>query len=280
MTLASISFGNSIDQTEVKFLVEKNADGILVVDENGIVQFANPAAERIFGRPAHALLGSPVGIPFLVSETAEIAVHRPAGDQVDAETRVVDTTWNHQPARLVSIRDVCGRKAIEDRLRHSAKMEAVGRLTAGIAHDFNNLLTVVLGNLENAQRQSRLAESSLLRALENATHGAQRAARLTERLLAFARRKPLDPRIIDINVLVSGMLDLLQRTLASDTTSESMMADERVTANSRKRRPTIPPINRIGINTAMSDTLMERTVKLTSAAPCNAACMRDIPCSM
>ncbi|MCZ7658478.1 MAG: response regulator [Xanthobacteraceae bacterium] len=226
MTATAASSGNSIDQTEVRFLVEKNADGILVVDEEGTVLFANPAAEKIFGRGTEALVGFPIGIPFLSGETTEIAIHRPGGDQIDAEIRVVDTTWNHRPARLASIRDVSGRKAMEERLRHSAKMEAVGRLTAGIAHDFNNLLTVVLGNLENAQRQSALAETSLLRALDNATRGARRAAGLTERLLAFARRKPLDPRIIDVNTLVSGMLDLLQRTLGEGIRVRATLAPD------------------------------------------------------
>jgi PAS domain S-box-containing protein len=216
MTVIGVASGSSIDQTEVRFLVEKNADGILVVDEEGIVLFANPAAEKIFGRTTESLVGSPIGIPFLAGETTEIAIHRPGGDQIDAEIRVVDTTWNHRPARLASVRDVSQRKALEERVRHSAKMEAVGRLTAGIAHDFNNLLTVVHGNLENAQRQSALAESALLRALDNATRGARRAAGLTERLLAFARRKPLTPRIVDVNALVSSMSDLLQRTLGEE----------------------------------------------------------------
>lgn len=226
MTVTAASSGNSIDQTEVRFLVEKNADGILVVDENGTVLFANPAAEKIFGRSAESLVGSPIGIPFLSGETTEIAIHRPDGDQIEAEIRVVDTTWNHRPARLASIRDVSGRKAMEERLRHSAKMEAVGRLTAGIAHDFNNLLTVVLGNLENAQRQSALAETAVLRALDNATRGARRAAGLTERLLAFARRKPLDPRVIDVNALVSGMSDLLQRTLGEGIRVRTTLAPD------------------------------------------------------
>jgi signal transduction histidine kinase/CheY-like chemotaxis protein len=224
MTVIGIASGRSIDQTEIRFLVEKNADGILVVDEEGTVLFANPAAEQIFGRSARALVGSPIGIPFLGDETTEIVILRPSGAQVDAEIRVVDTTWNHRPARLASVRDVSERKALEDRLRHSAKMEAVGRLTAGIAHDFNNLLTVVLGNLENAQRQAAFAETALLRALENATHGARRAAGLTERLLAFARRKPLDPRIVDVNLLVSGMSDLLQRTLGEEIRVRTTLA--------------------------------------------------------
>ncbi len=216
--------GNSIDQTDISFLIEKNADGIIVVDEEGLVLFANPAAEQLFARPAEELIGSPIGIPFLVGETTEIAVHRPGGGQVDAEIRVVETTWNYRPARLASLRDVSARKAMDERLRHSAKMEAVGQLTAGIAHDFNNLLTVVLGNIESAQRKMGIADPELARALENAKHGARRAAVLTERLLTFARRKPLEPKVFDPNALVSGMSDLLQRTLGETISVQTILA--------------------------------------------------------
>jgi signal transduction histidine kinase/CheY-like chemotaxis protein len=205
-----------IDQADIRFLVEKNADGIIVVDQDGVVLFVNPAAEQIFGRPADLLVGSPLGIPLIGGDTTEITIHRPASDQVDAEIRVVETTWEFRPALLASLRDISARKAMEERLRQSAKMEAVGQLTAGIAHDFNNLLTVVLGNLESAQRQSSFAASARLQALENATRGARRAAVLTERLLAFARRKPLEPRVLDVNDLVLGMSDLLQRTLGEN----------------------------------------------------------------
>lgn len=203
----------TIDQVEIRFLVEKNADGIIVVDEDGIVLFANPAAEQIFGRSKDSLIGSPIGIPLIAGDTTEISILRPGGDQIDAEIRVVDTTWDRRPARLASLRDISARKVVEERLRQSAKMEAVGRLTAGIAHDFNNLLTVVLGNLDSAQRQDALASSARMQALENATRGARRAAVLTERLLAFARQKPLEPRVLDVNELVLGMSELLRHTL-------------------------------------------------------------------
>jgi signal transduction histidine kinase/CheY-like chemotaxis protein len=211
--MSSSFLGNNIDQAEISFLIEKNADGIIVVDEAGAVLFANPAAEQLFARPAETLIGSPIGIPFLLGETTEIAVRRPDGGQIDVEVRVVETTWNRRLARLASLRDISVRKATDERLRHSAKMEAVGQLTAGIAHDFNNLLTVVLGNIESAKRKIEITDSGLARALENAMHGARRAAVLTERLLAFARRKPLEPKVFDPNALVSGMSDLLQRTL-------------------------------------------------------------------
>jgi signal transduction histidine kinase/DNA-binding response OmpR family regulator len=213
MNRADASSRGGIDQAEIRFLVEKNADGILVIDEDGAVLFANPAAEQIFGRQAELLIGRPIGIPFVAGDTTEIAIHKPDGGQIDAEIRIVETTWDRQPARLASLRDVSARKAAEERLRHSAKMEAVGLLTAGIAHDFNNLLTVVLGNLESAQRRFASTNPALSRALENANRGARQAARLTEKLLAFARRKPLEPQLLDVNLLVSAMSDLLQRTL-------------------------------------------------------------------
>jgi signal transduction histidine kinase/CheY-like chemotaxis protein len=209
----SVREGGGIDQADIRFLVEKNADGIIVVDEDGLVLFANPAAEQIFGRSADLLIGSPIGVPVISGDTTEITIHRPGGDRVEAEIRVVETTWERSPALLASLRDISARKAMEERLRQSAKMEAVGRLTAGIAHDFNNLLTVVLGNLESAQRQAIVATSARVQALDNATRGAQRAAVLTERLLAFARQKPLEPAVLDVNDLVLGMSDLLQRTI-------------------------------------------------------------------
>ena len=158
--------------------------------------FANPAAEQIFGRQAELLIGRPIGIPIIAGDTAEITIHKPDGEQIDAEIRIVETTWDRRPVRLASLRDVSARKAAEERLRHSAKMEAVGLLTAGIAHDFNNLLTVVLGNLESAQRRFAAVDPALSRALENANRGARQAANITEKLLAFARRKPLEPQCL------------------------------------------------------------------------------------
>ncbi|MGF6308622.1 signal transduction histidine kinase/CheY-like chemotaxis protein [Bradyrhizobium sp. i1.8.4] len=205
--------GSKIAQSDIQFLIEKNADGIIVVDEAGFVLFANPAAERLFGQPSSALIGSPIGLPIVVGEMSEIAIHQPGGALVDAEIRTVETSWEGLPARLASVRDVSERRAMEDRMRHAAKMEAVGRLTAGIAHDFNNLLAVVLGNLESARRRVGSEGGALVTMLDNATRGAQQAVLLTSKLLAFARRKPLEFRRVDLSELIAGMSDLLQRTL-------------------------------------------------------------------
>lgn len=106
------------------------------------------------------------------------------------------------------------RDKIEEQLRQSQKMEAVGQLTGGIAHDFNNLLTIVSGNIDMARRSLGAdADPRVARAIANAIKGADRAAALTQRLLAFSRRQPLQPRPVNVNRLLSGMTELLDRAL-------------------------------------------------------------------
>jgi NO-binding membrane sensor protein with MHYT domain/signal transduction histidine kinase/CheY-like chemotaxis protein len=117
------------------------------------------------------------------------------------------------------------RRTAEEALRQAQKMEAVGQLTGGIAHDFNNLLTVVSGNLDFAGRA--LQKDNVQKArhnIEAALNGAHRAAALTHRLLAFSRRQPLAPQVINPNRLVSGMSDLFRRTLGESIRVETVLA--------------------------------------------------------
>ena len=118
----------------------------------------------------------------------------------------------------------------EDTLRQAQKMEAVGQLTGGIAHDFNNLLTIIIGNLDTIKRGlATAAEGSaaalakkLKRPTDAALQGATSAGQLTHRLLAFSRRQALAPARIDVNKLVTGMLDMLRRTLGADVSIETV----------------------------------------------------------
>jgi len=117
------------------------------------------------------------------------------------------------------------RERAEEALRQAQKMEAVGQLTGGIAHDFNNLLTVISGNLDLAARRiGTEGDPRLLRAIASASVGADRAATLTQRLLAFSRRQPLAPKAIDPNALLAGMSDLLHRTLGETIEVETRLA--------------------------------------------------------
>ena len=112
------------------------------------------------------------------------------------------------------------REETEARLRQAQKMEAIGQLTGGIAHDFNNMLSVVIGGLELAQRRLASGGEKVGKHLEQAMEGANRAAALTKRLLAFARSEPLLPSATDPNELVLGMSDLIERTIGDTITVE------------------------------------------------------------
>jgi PAS domain S-box-containing protein len=113
----------------------------------------------------------------------------------------------------------------EEALRQMQKLQAIGQLTGGIAHDFNNLLQVLLGNLDAVERQlsgeERLDRARLHRQVAASLRGAERAAQLTQQLLAYARRQPLDPTPIDVNELVLGMTELLRRTLGESIAIET-----------------------------------------------------------
>lgn len=109
-------------------------------------------------------------------------------------------------------------------LRQAQKMEAVGQLTGGIAHDFNNLLQIIIGNLESILRHLPSDSGRLQRAASQAMNGAQRAASLTQRLLAFSRRQPLDPKPIDVNALVKNVSELMHRTLGETIAIETVLS--------------------------------------------------------
>jgi PAS domain S-box-containing protein len=112
--------------------------------------------------------------------------------------------------------------ANEEALRQAQKMEAVGQLTGGVAHDFNNILQVIVGNLEVIRRLAPADESRIQRSTEQALNGARQASSLTQRLLAFSRRQPLDPKPIDVNSLVNGMSELLNRSLGETISVETV----------------------------------------------------------
>ena len=121
--------------------------------------------------------------------------------------------------------EMARRTQIEEALRQSQKMEAIGQLTGGVAHDFNNLLTIILGNLENLEHRLP-PDDKLQRHVAAAVRGASRAALLTNRLLAFSRRQPLAPKVTDVNALVAGMSDLLRSTLGEGIRVETVLAGE------------------------------------------------------
>jgi signal transduction histidine kinase/CheY-like chemotaxis protein len=129
------------------------------------------------------------------------------------EEAVAERTRELREANAALKAEAEEREAAEAQLRQVQKMEAVGQLTGGIAHDFNNMLAVVVGGIDLARRRLNGPRREVLNHLNNAMEGATRAAALTRRLLSFARSEPLLPERVDSRELVSGMSDLLDRTL-------------------------------------------------------------------
>jgi PAS domain S-box-containing protein len=121
--------------------------------------------------------------------------------------------------------EIARRTEAEAQLHQAQKMETIGHLTGGIAHDFNNLLTVISGNVEALERQLP-NDPRVCRFAEAALRGVERASTLTSRLLAFARRQPLAPKLVDVNALVSGMSELLRRTLGERIAMHLALTEE------------------------------------------------------
>ena len=140
-------------------------------------------------------------------------------DGADGERRWIAATGRVQydaqrrPMRMTGVvSDVTARKDADTRLAQAAKMDTIGQLTGGVAHDFNNLLTPIMGSLDLLRRRGGNDERAA-RLIDNAMQAADRAATLTQRLLAFARRQTLEPRSVDTGALIDGMVELVRRSL-------------------------------------------------------------------
>ena len=116
------------------------------------------------------------------------------------------------------------RAALESQLRQSQKMEAIGQLTGGVAHDFNNMLAIIIGSIDTLQRKLLRGDANVSRLADNAMEGAQRAASLTQRLLAFSRQQPLVPVVTDVNGLIGGITELLRRSIGESVELECVQS--------------------------------------------------------
>lgn len=143
----------------------------------------------------------------------------------EARTAPMKIPGAASPMVVVVARDVTNRKVAEEQLLQAQKMDALGQLTGGIAHDFNNLLAIILGNLELLEEQLK-ERSELGDLVRRAFEATERGALLTQRLLAFSRQQPLQARSTNLNQLVTGMIDLLRRTLGETIQIQTILAGD------------------------------------------------------
>jgi signal transduction histidine kinase/CheY-like chemotaxis protein len=146
------------------------------------------------------------------------------GRALESANLVLEQKVQERTAELKA--ELIRREEAEATLRHAQKIETIGQLTGGIAHDFNNMLTVIMGNLDTVQRRLQNIEgaSTLSRPIESAQQGARNAAKLTHRLLAFARQQPLEPEVIFINSLIAGMSDMMSRIVGEQVKIETVLS--------------------------------------------------------
>ncbi len=188
--------------------------GGLFLGHSKVGVFGELARERVAGLASQAAVAMDNARLFQENER-ELEQRRKA----EASLKALNETLEQRVASEVE-----ERSKAEEALRQAQKMEAVGQLTGGVAHDFNNLLTIIIGGLETVRRAKPAETARVQRAVDMALQGAQRAASLTSRLLAFSRRQPLAPKPIELNVLVRDMTELLHRTLGEQIELEGVLA--------------------------------------------------------
>ncbi|HEX7520161.1 MAG TPA: PAS domain S-box protein, partial [Candidatus Deferrimicrobium sp.] len=215
--------------------VEQAGESIVVTDTRGTIQFVNPAFERITGYDRMEVIGRNPRI--LKSGRHDAAFYRNLWETLRRGEvwrgtfldKRKDGTLYEEDAVISPVRDPSGQvvnyvavkrdvtdvRRMEERLRQSQKMEAVGRLAGGIAHDFNNLLTAISGYSDLLLH--RLPDySTLRRDVEEIRKSGDRAATLTRQLLAFSRRQVLQPKVLDLNTVVTAMGQMLRRLIGED----------------------------------------------------------------
>jgi PAS domain S-box-containing protein len=229
-------------------IIDTALDAFVQMDEKGIVVDWNPQAEAIFGWPRAEAIGRPVvdlivperyraahadglgrflrsGESAILGRRFEIEALRRDGQEFKIEVSVTALRRRDGYVFNAFVRDLTEKIAADEHLRQAQKMETVGQLTGGIAHDFNNILTVITGTIEILE-DGVAGDPGLVAIARMIDEAAVRGAELTQRLLAFARRQPLQPRTTDINTLIVDAAKLLRPTLGEHVEIESAFEDD------------------------------------------------------
>jgi len=221
----------------VAALLESAAQSIVSIDQSGRIVLVNGRTTEMFGYSREELIGAPIEIllpepvrakhalqraayfetphPRPMGIGLELAGRRKDGSEFPVEVSLSYLRTEDGPVGIAFVTDISQRKGLEEQLLHSQKMEAVGRLAGGVAHDFNNMLTVISGY--NQMILDQLSPLDPLRGYaEEVLKAADRAAALTNQLLAFSRRQILQPRVFDVNSVLVHTEKMLRRLIGED----------------------------------------------------------------
>lgn len=241
------------ETSKLEAILNSAVAAIITIDTKGTIDSVNPATERIFGYAARELIGKNVRIlmpePFHSEHDAYLSNYvstgkrkiigigrEVIGKRKDGVTFPIDLAVSEFTADGVRyfagiITNISDRKRVEEalldserKLAQAQRLEAVGQLTGGIAHDFNNLLTVIIGNLELIEMH--VQDDKLRKMLRDSQEAADLGAKLTSRLLAFARRSHLEPEILELNDLVLNVTSMLRRTLGEQISLSTVLAPD------------------------------------------------------
>ncbi|QAU36655.1 PAS domain S-box protein [Bradyrhizobium guangdongense] len=244
--LAAVSLRDS--EQLARNIVETALDAFVQTDQVGTILIWNSQAEKLFGWPREEAIGRNAlnlfiapseregalarvqlflesGEQTLPSPRRELLVRRRDGKEFTAELSATALRQREGVFLNSFYRDLTDKIASEERIRHAEKMEAVGQLTGGVAHDFNNILTVITGTIE-ILADAVAKDPGLAAITKMIDEAAGRGAELTQHLLAFARKQPLQPREVDINSLIVDTAKLLRPTLGEQIQIESVFEDE------------------------------------------------------
>jgi PAS domain S-box-containing protein len=230
------SKNRELRQSELRFrqLVDHSPDAIIVHRGSRII-FANAVAARVLGLASSEEALNRSILEFVPADEAEQAMGvlgvggnqetpsgvahtrlvRPDKSEVLVEATAMGVDFDGEPATQTIIRDVTERQMLEDQLRQSQKMDAVGRLAGGVAHDFNNLLTIIHAYADMAVKETPASDPRRAD-LEEVLHAAKSAAALTRQMLAFSRKQVLEPQRLDLNRSTTGIIGMIRRVIGEN----------------------------------------------------------------
>jgi len=292
-------------ETLFRSVWENSADGMRLTDEKGTIVAVNQAFCRMVGLAPAQLDGKPLTVIFSAKSDWEKRLgryrdHFHSGSLEDKQEsefllhdgrsvifEVADSyvQSDGKPRLLLSLfRDVTAQRRLEDQLRQSQKMEAIGQLAGGIAHDFNNILTVILGHA-SLLTISQLPTKAMISA-QQIKQASERAAGLTRQLLAFGRKQIFNPRAIDLNRVVGKLSNMLARLLGEDINlllnfsnepaiveADASMMEQIVLNLSVNSRDAMPRGGQLNIQVSVRDVPPEQSRRFAEARPGRFICL-------